>query len=60
MQVHFHIIPAPVFGTSLSLPPSTASSPLTVTHVHQKELESREELDDDDAAVLSRKIRAHL
>ena len=57
MQVHFHIIPAPVFGTSLSLPPSTASSPLTVTHVHQK---SREELDDDDAAVLLSKIRAHL
>lgn len=59
-HVHFHIIPAPVFGMSSSSLPDTASSPLTVTHMHQKEFEAREELDDDDAAVLFRKIRAHL
>jgi len=50
MQVHYHIIPAPALGTS----------PLTVTHMHQSDIESREELDDDDAAVLLRTIRAHL
>lgn len=52
MQVHYHIIPAPAFGTSLSLLPNTAFSPLKV--------ESRQELDDDDAAVLLKKIRARL
>jgi len=56
-HVHYHIIPAPTFGTSSSSLPNTA---LTVTHMHQKEFESREELDGDDAVVLSRKIRAHL
>ncbi|TFK40693.1 HIT-like protein [Crucibulum laeve] len=65
-HVHYHIIPAPVFGASA--PTSIENTddavggraPLTRREMHQKEFEAREELDDDEAEELVAKIRARL
>ncbi|KAF8798842.1 HIT-like protein [Phlegmacium glaucopus] len=61
-HVHYHIIPAPQLESSS--PSSTKAVggqiPLTHTEMHQKEFESRHELDDGDADVLVKRIRARL
>ncbi|KAG6903290.1 hypothetical protein C0995_000185 [Termitomyces sp. Mi166 len=62
-HVHYHIIPAPTFGASSEPPkPSKVSSskPPTMKEMHRMEFESRCELDDDDAGMLAREIRARL
>ncbi|KAJ7430628.1 HIT-like protein [Mycena latifolia] len=59
-HVHYHVIPAPTFGTR---PPETSSKdpePLTRREMHQREFEGRSQLDDDEAAVLAEQIRSKL
>ncbi|KAJ7288532.1 HIT-like protein [Mycena rebaudengoi] len=58
-HVHYHIIPAPTFGKP---PPDSprGPEPLTRREMHQREFESRGELDDEEAAVLVKQIRAKL
>jgi hypothetical protein len=62
-QVHYHIIPAPKFG---SLPPGLDPKdlkqelPLTASDMHRKEYELRDDLDEDDAHALVEKIKTHL
>ena len=61
-HVHYHIIPAPQLGSSSFSSTETVErqTPLTHEKMHQKEFESRHELDEDDAIVLAKKIRARL
>ncbi|KJA17489.1 hypothetical protein HYPSUDRAFT_46451 [Hypholoma sublateritium FD-334 SS-4] len=60
-HVHYHIIPAPILGGPAQGPKSIADLVLpTHSEMHQKEFEAREELDDDDAVVLVKGIRARL
>ncbi|KAG5639198.1 hypothetical protein H0H81_005677 [Sphagnurus paluster] len=66
LQVHYHIIPAPTFGTfsdSTSVMKESAQSskpPPSMKEMHQMEFMSREELDDDEAGALATEIRARL
>lgn len=61
-HAHYHIIPAPQLGSGS--PSSTVAPgeqiPPTHEEMHQQELESRQELNDDDAYVLVKRIRARL
>ncbi|KAK7056639.1 hypothetical protein VNI00_002356 [Paramarasmius palmivorus] len=64
-KVHYHIIPAPQFGktTEPSKPrtkESDPSAPLNVRQMHQLEFESRSDLDEDEAQLIAKRIRAHL
>ncbi|CAA7261435.1 unnamed protein product [Cyclocybe aegerita] len=63
-HVHYHIIPAPKFGSSQMAEAANDrtddKAPLTHLEMHQKEFEAREELDEDDAKILVQKIRARL
>ncbi|KAI0269855.1 HIT-like protein [Gloeopeniophorella convolvens] len=62
-HVHYHIIPAPRFGSlSANLSPrdSNSQKPLSTMDMHRREYESRDELDEDDATVLVERVRAHL
>lgn len=63
-KVHYHIIPAPTFtsSTKISVLPASeeAKTPLTKREMHRKEFEAREELDDDAATELVKKITAKL
>ncbi|KAK0187872.1 HIT-like protein [Armillaria mellea] len=60
-HVHYHIIPAPTFSNTASDTSDTMRDPpLTVGQMHQMEFESREELDDDDAASLLQLLKAKL
>ncbi|KAF8158250.1 HIT-like protein [Crassisporium funariophilum] len=63
-HVHYHVIPAPILGSSRGVSPIVdvvgGETPLTHREMHQKEFESREELDEDDAEALLTKIRARL
>lgn len=59
MQVHYHIIPAPQFNAP-QLKEAKDHVTLTQKEMHQKEFESRDELDDDEATTLVNKIRARL
>lgn len=63
MQVHYHIIPAPTFGTSSeptrSLKEPSSNKP-TMKEMHRLEFESRRELDEDEASVLAKEIRAKI
>ncbi|THH31187.1 hypothetical protein EUX98_g3012 [Antrodiella citrinella] len=64
-HVHYHIIPAPRFDSpSPPLAPidkvDHVVKPLTQKEMHKAEYESREELDDDEAAELLLRIRARL
>lgn len=74
-QVHYHIIPAPQFSSLSSTVVETARTanaettelsaidprvPLTMKQMHVMEFESREELDEEDADVLAKRIRARL
>jgi len=64
--VHYHVIPAPKYGSSRGVESTNANeavggrAPLTHREMHRKEFESREELDEDDAKVLLKKIRSRL
>jgi hypothetical protein len=66
LQVHYHIIPAPTFNSTVATEPSTRTSPvphsgpLDVKEMHRLEREGRDELEDDDAEVLAKKIAARL
>ncbi|KAJ8523192.1 hypothetical protein ONZ45_g290 [Pleurotus djamor] len=57
-HVHYHIIPAP----RLNAPVEVKRTSTTLSHraMHQAEFEKREELDDYDAEMLVKGIRAHL
>ncbi|ESK85000.1 histidine triad protein [Moniliophthora roreri MCA 2997] len=65
-HVHYHIIPAPQFEKTIEAPTRVVvkdggpSVPLTVQQMHQMEFESRSDLDEDDAQLLVKQIRAHL
>ncbi|KAI0004496.1 HIT-like domain-containing protein [Russula compacta] len=62
-HVHYHIIPAPRFSTlPIGLGPRDPNQKLITTgkDLHRKESEARDELDEDDAHALVKKIRAHL
>lgn len=62
--MHYHIIPAPKYGSSGGVESTNEAvggrAPLTHREMHRKEFESREELDEDDAKVLLKKIRSRL
>jgi hypothetical protein len=58
LQVHYHIVPAPTETTSVAVP--SPSAPLSKTEMHRREFLARDELDDDDAEVIVRKIRSKL
>ncbi|KAH9980244.1 HIT-like protein [Lactifluus volemus] len=62
-HVHYHIIPAPKFNSlATSLDPSDSNQklPSTIQDMHQKEYESRGELDENDAHALVGRMKAHL
>ncbi|KAF5360620.1 hypothetical protein D9756_004829 [Leucocoprinus leucothites] len=63
-HVHYHIIPAPIFDNPINVEPAITPlrsvTPLSRKEMHQKEFESREVLDDDEAQVLAEKVRARL
>ncbi|KAK0201985.1 HIT-like protein [Desarmillaria ectypa] len=59
-HVHYHIIPAPAFSTTSKASDVMYNPPLTGRQMHQMELESREELDDNDATSLLQLLRAKL
>ncbi|KAF5382723.1 hypothetical protein D9615_002832 [Tricholomella constricta] len=65
-HVHYHVIPAPTFGTPsgstaiMKENMTTSKPPYSTKEMHQMEFESREELDDDEAGVLVKEIRARL
>lgn len=69
MQVHYHIIPAPIFESmsdsatksrGKKVSPLQSIAPLSKREMHQREFESREELDEEEARVLAEKVRARL
>ncbi|KZV59648.1 HIT-like protein [Peniophora sp. CONT] len=56
-HVHYHIIPAP----RLNAPSTTkAIMPESTIALHQREFEARDDLDEDEAEELIKKIQAHL
>jgi hypothetical protein len=63
-KVHYHVIPAPKYGSSRGVESTNEAvggqAPLTHREMHRKEFESREELDEDDAKALLKKIRSRL
>lgn len=63
--MHYHIIPAPKYESSRGEESTNEAvggraPPVTHREMHRKEFESREELDEDDAKVLLKKIRSRL
>jgi len=58
-HVHFHLIPAPIQGTSVpqALSPARPPSPETIVKM---ERDNRSELDDEDALIIAEKIRSKL
>ncbi|KAL0960820.1 hypothetical protein HGRIS_005839 [Hohenbuehelia grisea] len=59
-HVHYHIIPAPIFGKDRPNPKIKPNAPLTEKMMHLAEWESRDELDDEEAVELAKDIRARL
>ncbi|KAH0586142.1 hypothetical protein J132_01422 [Termitomyces sp. J132] len=62
-HVHYHIIPAPTFGTSsesTKCSKKLSSNQPTMKEMHHMEFKSRRELDEDDGEVLVKEIRARL
>ncbi|KAG0697679.1 HIT-like protein [Suillus ampliporus] len=59
-HVHYHIIPAPSFDSSAKEKAKENEIPLSRREMHQREFESREELDDDEGNGLAVRIRASL
>lgn len=58
-HVHFHLVPAPVFGAE-TVPEEPKSTTPTYDAITILEREQREELDDDDAKIIVEKIRSKL
>ncbi|KAI0947473.1 hypothetical protein AcW1_007693 [Taiwanofungus camphoratus] len=64
-HVHYHIIPAPLFPSNLksdnvSEKIDRVTLPLTEKEIFHKEVQAREELDDEEARNLTEKIRARM
>ncbi|KAI0916997.1 hypothetical protein AcW2_007246 [Taiwanofungus camphoratus] len=64
-HVHYHIIPAPLFSSNLksdnvSEKIDRVTLPLTEKEIFHKEVQAREELDDEEARNLTEKIRARM
>ncbi|KAG2129191.1 HIT-like protein [Suillus bovinus] len=63
-HVHYHIIPAPSFDSSARAEPSEKAKEngrvLSQREMHQREFESRDELDEDEGKALAVRIRASL
>ncbi|KAH7926448.1 HIT-like protein [Leucogyrophana mollusca] len=61
-HVHYHIIPAPSFNSPTPERSKDVDRrvPLTRREMHQREFESREELDNEEGRELADKIRAKL
>jgi len=61
-QVHYHIIPAPIFESSTKETGTQdgLSRPQTMMEMHKSEFESREEVDDTEARNLVKDLRARL
>ncbi|KAF9454822.1 HIT-like protein [Macrolepiota fuliginosa MF-IS2] len=70
-HVHYHIIPAPIFGSTgdegkttklrgRKVSPLRGATALSRGEMHQREFESREELDEDEAQELAERVRARL
>jgi len=59
-HVHYHIIPAPVMGSSSTDLLPTDKTPMSTRKMARLEFEAREELGDDEALVLAKLIRARL
>ncbi|KAH7910838.1 HIT-like protein [Hygrophoropsis aurantiaca] len=59
-HVHYHIIPAPSFNSPARKSTVDSRTPLTRREMHQREFESRDELDDEEGQELAKKIRAKL
>ncbi|KAF7365429.1 HIT-like protein [Mycena venus] len=60
-HVHYHIIPAPVFGKQAPAPVAKDNTePLTMKEMHQREYEGRTELDEEEGQVLAEQIRSKL
>jgi len=60
-HAHYHIVPAPKRSPSNTEVVGLGGQiPLTHEEMHQKEFESRQRLDDDDAHALAKRIRARL
>ena len=58
-HVHFHLVPAPVFGVEAA-PEQPKSITPTFDAITIMEREAREELDDEDAKIIVEKIRSKL
>jgi diadenosine tetraphosphate (Ap4A) HIT family hydrolase len=56
-HVHFHLVPAPINGSSV--PPATVGPP-SVETIFKLERDNRSELDDEDALIIVEKIRSKL
>ncbi|KAF7797440.1 hypothetical protein EIP86_008635 [Pleurotus ostreatoroseus] len=62
-HVHYHIIPAPKFtdaNPADDFKGDHVTLALTQKEMHQKEFESRQELDEEDAQLILQRIHAHL
>ncbi|KAG1764561.1 HIT-like protein [Suillus occidentalis] len=63
-HVHYHIIPAPTFDSNAGVGPLEKAKeneiPLSRREMHQREFESREELDEDEGMNLAVRVRASL
>ncbi|KAF9071217.1 HIT-like domain-containing protein [Rhodocollybia butyracea] len=59
-HVHYHIIPAPNYASPAPTVSPDEEPPLTLRQMHKLEFEGRDELDDDDAVLLVKSIRARL
>jgi len=63
-QVHYHIVPAPKFRSHRGVADTSKSvahlAPTSHKLMHQREFESREELDDEEGEVIAQAIRSKL
>ena len=58
-HVHFHLVPAPLFGAETA-PEQRKSTAPTFDTITILEREAREDLDDEDAKIIVEKIRSKL
>ncbi|KAH6912897.1 HIT-like protein [Coprinopsis sp. MPI-PUGE-AT-0042] len=59
-HVHYHIIPAPELNAPSPTSPSMANRNPSLQEMHKFEFESRDTLDDENAAELASRLKAHL
>ncbi|KAJ7597513.1 HIT-like protein [Mycena floridula] len=59
-HVHYHIIPAPILDKPTPMIEKPATAIPTMRQMHRMEFESRQELEDDQAELLVKQIRAKL